>query len=166
MSQRSRRFLASKESATLPAAVDHSGSSNANHKPKLVPSLQNALEAQGEKFSVTTAMDKLKDSVSEQVDSHGTGFLDHAGKQFTDMASKVVGWAKEHPMRIAGAAAALIAVSGVLYKLVHGKANKRVAGVVGAAKQVKSGAKSRVKNKLKSMTRSRSGSKRPKLAMA
>lgn len=161
MSQRSRRFLASKEGATLPAAVDRSGSHSENHKSKLVPSLQSAVEAQGKKSSLSTTMDRLKDTVSEQVDAHGTGFLDHAGKQITDMASTVVSWAKQHPMRVASAAAALIAVSGVLYNLIHGKA-KKVAGAVRAAKQVKA----RVKNKVKALTRSRSGTKRSKLAMA
>lgn len=164
MSQRSRRFLASKEGDTLPAAADHSGSRSENHKPKLVPSLQTAIKAQGDKFSLSTAMDKLKDTVSEQVDVHGAGFLDRTAKQITDMASNVVSWAKQHPMRVASAAAALIAVSGVLFNLVHGKA-KKVAKGVHAAKQVKAGIKTRVKNKVKALTRSRTATKRPKLAM-
>lgn len=166
MSQRSRRFLASKEGAALPTALDHSASHQENHKPRLVPSLQTAIDDQGEeKFNLSTAMDQLKDTVCEQVDSHGAGFLDRTGKQITDLAANVVSWAKQHPMRVAGAAAALIAVSGVLYNLVHGKARK-VAGVVRAAKQVKAGVKARVKSKVKAMTRSRSGTKRSKLAMA
>ena len=61
-------------------------------------------------------------------------------------------WGKQHPMRMVGAAAVLIAASGFLYKMMRNKAAK-AAAVVKVAKKAKAGIKARVKKTVKALTK-------------
>jgi hypothetical protein len=65
--------------------------------------------------SLTETVNNMKERVSEQVVVHGERYLVDAGKRISEATAKVVKWGKEHPMKTAAAAAALVAVSTFLY---------------------------------------------------
>ena len=159
MSQRSRRFLASKEGTTLPTPLDHPLTATKFDPSSLVATMRTALSDHDQGFSLSGAMEKVKDEVSQQVKTHGERYLDSTKQHVTEMTAKVVSWGKEHPMRVAGAVAALIAVSGFLLNLVHGKADK-VARIVKVARKAKAGVKARVRSTVKALTSGKSRGRR------
>jgi hypothetical protein len=135
MSQRSRRFLAAKERAVLPTALDHPTAQAEGDLATLVPAMS-ALGDHGQDRPVArTAAPPAERPRSP---------LERSGKRVRELAAQVAGWGRQHPLRVVGAAAALVAASGFLYGLMHGKADK-AKRLVGAAKQAKARVKARVK---------------------
>jgi len=153
MSKRSRRFQASKEAAIHPAPFPYTGTRAGSGGEALVPAMQHAIDEQKEPFSISRELKKAKDAVTEQVTAHGEGYLERAREQIIEVAGNVVTWGKAHPMRVVGAAAALIAVTGFLRSMVRGKVVSKAAkaaGIVTAARQVKKAVKSGVKARVRS----------------
>lgn len=159
MSQRSRRFLASREGAKLPSLLDHPAHPAATDLATMVPTMRSAI-AGG--FDAHAALATPRQGKAE---TPADGHLDQTRQHVGEVAAKVVEWAKQHPVRMAGAAAALVAVSGFLLRLVHGKAAK-VAGIAKAARSAKAGVKARVKRAVKAMAAGKPRAKRARLATA
>ena len=147
MSQKSRRFIAAREASFHPNAQDHSISERKAVAP-LVPMLEEATGDANKGFNFSAVIAQVKDKVSEQVKAHGESYLDRSKDRMNDMTSQMVTWSKKHPVRMVTVAAAFIAVSGILYKVMHGKADK-VAAIVTIAKK----AKTRIKGKVTALAK-------------
>jgi hypothetical protein len=144
MSQRSRRFQSAKEAATHPDAVHHAASTGTAEMPVLVPSLSDPIAEAGKDFNFSGVIAKLRNEVDKQVKSHGS--LERSKERIHELTSQMVTWGKRHPIRTAVAAATLVAVSGFLFRLMHGKAAK-VAAVIAVAKGAKAGVKRMVRGR-------------------
>jgi hypothetical protein len=145
MSQRSRRFLASKEASVLHTAFDHRAD------PQPVATLRTMSEKGP--YSGTAGVDEAdSQEVERQVDTHGIGVLDTARQQIFALAGKLVQWGREHPVRMAGAAAVFIAASGLLVQSMRKRA-RRIAAARQAVKQVKTRIKSRVRDTMEAVGR-------------
>ncbi len=146
MSQRSRRFLAARERAAVgqsggqPSLLDPVASGRGKKQP-LAPTLSSVIGDHDQHFSMSDALAKLKETVSEQVESHGKGYLESAREQLTATTSQLVTWGREHPLRVAGAAAALIAAAGFLRQLI-GRKSQKSGGRAGGRKSTGTVAKS------------------------
>jgi hypothetical protein len=159
MSQRSRRFLAAQEAATHPSMKEHAMSATAVADAPLVPSLADAVDSTNKGYRFDAKATPEDDEEDEEATAQeGPGYLERSRERIAGMTQQLVAWGKEHPVRTAVAAAALIAASGLLYQAMNGKAGK-VATAVAAARTVKT----RVKNKVKALVTGRTtgrGSKR------
>jgi hypothetical protein len=145
MSQRSRRFMASREASRLPEALDR----HADDPTTVVPSMRTMSEGKSGAAS-DAGDDETHAEAARQVEAHGPGFLETARQQINSLTGKLVEWGKEHPARMAGAAAALIAVSGLLVGVMK-RRSRRIAKVGQAARQVKARLKSGVHNAVKAV---------------
>lgn len=74
--------------------------------------------------SLTETVSNIKNKVAEQVEIHGSEYLESARERISEATAKVVKWGKEHPVKTVAAAAALIAGSALLYATLHGKAGQ------------------------------------------
>lgn len=159
MSQKSRRFHSSRESARLAASPDRVPGSDGQHIAALVPALSKAMDKDEQKFSITNALAQVRAKVAERVGLDGGGYLQQAQKQIAGITDKVVTWGKQHPARMVIAATALVAVTGLLVKVVHGKAEK-IPRVIKLAKRGKAAIKNRVRTAVKKAARRVGGSLR------
>ena len=150
MSNRSRRFLAAQEATVLADPLDHHAEAADRPHLPLVPSLANgmsgATDAQRSSRSQRTGRERER---SAETADQGGGSLAQVGKLITTSAAKIVTWSKQHPLPMIGAAAALLAVSGLVYKL-RARRTAHRARVAGAITKVKArvGAKVRKAGKL------------------
>ena len=163
MSQRSRRFLAAHEAATHPSLKDHQFSATALAAAPLAPTLAKAVDDtnKGYRFNAKAAATKPAQDEREQVAEATPGYLERSRERITGLTTQLVGWGRQHPVRAAVAAAALIAASGLLYRAINGKAGK-VAAVATAARAVKT----RVKRQVKALVKDRLGARGKRKALA
>lgn len=65
--------------------------------------------------SLTESLNAVKTRIGERITGDGEQYLQDASERISEVTAKVVKWGKEHPVKSAAAAAALIAVSTFLY---------------------------------------------------
>jgi hypothetical protein len=61
------------------------------------------------------SLNAVKTRIGERITDNGEKYLNDASERINEVTAKVVKWGKEHPVKTAAAAAALIAVSTFLY---------------------------------------------------
>jgi hypothetical protein len=64
---------------------------------------------------LTDSLNAMKTRIGERISDNGEKYLNDASERINEVTAKVVKWGKEHPVKTAAAAAALIAVSTFLY---------------------------------------------------
>lgn len=129
MSQRSQRFLAAKEASFLHTALDHRAD------PPPVPTLRTLVEQDASAGSADGAVTR-RESPRPPTDGSAAGVLDAAASRINDLTGKLMQWGRRHPLRLAGAAAALVVVSGLVVGAMRKRA-QRVAAAHQTVKQVK-----------------------------
>jgi hypothetical protein len=165
MSQRSRRFLAAQENAMLAGMHDRAAAPAGPARAPLVPTLKSAIGEHDQVFSLSAAFGRLKDTVADALEAHGEAHLDRSRERIDELTARVVAWGKRHPLRMVGAAAALIAVSGFLLNLVQAKADQ-VRRAVKTGRSAKARLKAKVRGTVKALTRKGRGPRTGRAGMA
>src|ERR1043165_2440420 len=149
MSNRSRRFLAAQEATVLADPLDHHTNEAADHPHlPLVPSLANGMPgATDNQRSSRSPRGERERSADTDTAEQSARSLTQVGRFISDSAAKIATWSRQHPLPMIGAAAAILAVSGLVYKL-RAKRTARLARVAGAVTRAKSKVKSKVRSKV------------------